>query len=188
MIAPLMPKATAVWLIQNTTLTFEQIADFCHLHVAEVTGIADGDVAKGIIGVDPVTMGQLEKDEILRCQNDSTLRLRLLADMQNIISQQKRKSKYTPVAKRNSKPDAVMWLLKNCPELTEAQIVKLIGTTKSTIQSVKNKTHWNSQNIKAKDPVILGLCTQTELNAVYGVVKQKAESSKRSGSDDVPLS
>ncbi len=176
--APLMPKATAVWLIENTTLTFEQIANFCGLHHLEIQGIADGEVAKGIIGLDPTTNGQLSHEEIKRCEQDSSQSLRLSEDaVKHMIVEQKshKGGKYTPVARRQDKPEAVAWLLKNCPEMADSQITKLIGTTKNTIDSIRNKTHWNSQNIKPKDPVLLGLCSQTELDKVYAVAKKRAE-------------
>ena len=177
MIKPLMPKATAVWLIDNTTLTFDQIAGFCSLHPLEVQGIADGDVAKGIVGLDPVSNGQLTRAEIARCEKDSATRLQMTEEAQrHIISETKvKKGKYTPVARRGDKPDAVAWLLKNCEEMSEAQITKLVGTTKHTIDSVRSKTHWNSQNIKPRDPVLLGLCSQAELDKAYGIAKKKAE-------------
>jgi hypothetical protein len=176
--APLMPKATAVWLIENTTLTFDQIAGFCGLHPLEIQGIADGEVAKGIVGIDPVTNGQLSVEEIKRCEQDAKLPLRLSEDaIKHLIVEQKshKGGKYTPVARRQDKPEAVAWLLKNCPELLDSQITKLIGTTKATIDSIRNKTHWNAQNIKPKDPVLLGLCSQTELDKVYSLAKKKAE-------------
>jgi uncharacterized protein len=178
MTAPLMPKATAVWLIQNTSLTFEQIADFCGLHVMEVQGIADGDVARGIIGIDPIVSGQVSREEIARCEKDPSATIRLSEAALKLNSQTKQsKSKYTPVARRQDKPDAVAWLLKNCPEMTDAQITKLIGTTKNTIESVRSKSHWNMQNIKPKDPVLLGLCSQSELDRVYTIAMRKAEAS-----------
>ncbi len=178
MTAPLMPKATAVWLIQNTSLTFEQIADFCGLHVMEVQGIADGDVARGIIGIDPIVSGQVSREEIARCEKDPSATIRLSEAALKLNSQTKQsKSKYTPVARRQDKPDAVTWLLKNCPEMTDAQITKLIGTTKNTIESVRSKSHWNMQNIKPKDPVLLGLCSQSELDRVYTIAMRKAEAS-----------
>ncbi len=176
--APLMPKATAVWLIENTTLTFDQIAGFCGLHSLEIQGIADGEVAKGIIGIDPTTTGQLSIDEIRRCEQDPRSSLRLSEDaIKHLIVEKKshKGGKYTPVARRQDKPEAVAWLLKNCPEMVDSQITKLIGTTKNTIDSIRNKTHWNSQNIKPKDPVLLGLCSQTELDKVYAVAKKRAE-------------
>ncbi|MCE2991563.1 MAG: DUF1013 domain-containing protein [Candidatus Jidaibacter sp.] len=178
MSAPLMPKATAVWLIENTTLTFEQIADFCGIHYLEVQGIADGDVAKGISGVDPIVAGQLTREELERCEKDPSAKLKLsesAAKFNYAQSKNSTKGKYTPVARRQDKPDAVAWILKNCPEISDAQIVKLIGTTKNTIESVRSKTHWNSQNIKPKDPVLLGLCSQSELDKIHSQARKKAE-------------
>lgn len=177
---PLMPKATAVWLIENTALTFEQIAEFCGLHTLEVQSIADGDVSKGILGVDPINNGQLTKEEIARCEKDPSLRLRLTEEaVRHIVSNSKtRKGKYTPVARRQDKPDSIAWLLKNCPEMSDAQIVKLIGTTKGTIEAVRDKTHWNINNIKPKDPVLLGLCSQAELDRVYTIAQKKYAASE----------
>lgn len=176
MALPLMPKATAVWLIENTTLNFEQIADFCGMHPLEVQGIADGEVAIGIVGKSPVDSGQVSMDEIHRCEKDSTARLSLSGEARKYMSNRVKGSRYTPVARRQDKPDAIAWLLKNHPELGEAQIVRLIGTTKSTIEAIRSKTHWNSQNIKAKDPVMLGLCTQVDLEATVAKAKKAAES------------
>ena len=162
---PLMSKATAIWLIDNTTLTFEQIAEFCGLHPLEVQGIADGEVAKGIIGVDPIVNGQLTKEEIKRCEKNITAKLELSGNTIKVMKEQnktKKKNRYTPVARRQDKPNAIAWILKNCPEITERQIVKLIGTTKATINSVKDKTHWNFSNVKPKDPVLnkcMKICT-----------------------------
>jgi hypothetical protein len=175
---PLMPKATAVWLIENTSLTFEQIADFCGIHPLEVQGIADGEVAKGIIGVDPIVSGQLTREELERCEKDSSLHLKLseAAAKLNYAQSKQIKGKYTPVARRQDKPDAISWILKNCPEISDAQIIKLIGTTKNTIEAVRSKTHWNSNNIKPKDPVLLGLCSQAELDKIYAAAKKRAES------------
>ncbi|WP_142849841.1 DUF1013 domain-containing protein [Telmatospirillum sp. J64-1] len=161
MALPLMPKATAVWLVENTTLTFEQIADFCGMHSLEVQAIADGEVATGIVGLDPVASGQLTQEEIARCEKDENARLRLIASE---ISQPKSKgARYTPVSKRQDRPDAIAWLLKHHPELTDAQICKLIGTTKPTILAVRDRTHWNAANIKPRNPVTLGLCTEADL-------------------------
>lgn len=172
MTLPLMPKATAVWLIENTTLTFEQIAEFCGMHSLEVKGIADGEVAVGIIGQDPITSGQLTLEEIKRCESDSTARLNLSTRAKKHLEAKKKKgARYTPVARRQDKPDAIAWLLKHCPEMTEAQITKLIGTTKNTIQAVRDKTHWNSNNIRPRDPVLLGLCTQVELDKMLEKAK-----------------
>ena len=180
MATPLMPKATAVWLIQNTSLTFKQISDFCGLHVLEIKGIADGDVAKGIIGFDPIIQGQLTSQELKRCEANPEATLSLSESALRLIHEQKQKkaSKYTPVARRQDKPEAIAWLLKNCPELSDMQIAKLVGSTKNTISSIKNKTHWNISNIRPKDPVLLGICSQTELNLIYNQAKAKAAATK----------
>jgi uncharacterized protein len=165
MTVPLMPKATAVWLVENTSLTFEQIADFCGLHPLEVQAIADGEVAIQMQGLDPVANGQTTAEEIARCQADPEARLKLSPQA---VPQQFVKHKgprYTPIAKRQDKPDAIAFLLRNDPELSDAQISKLIGTTKPTIQAVRDRTHWNSANIKPRHPVGLGLCTLDELDA-----------------------
>lgn len=159
-----MPKATAVWLLDNTTLTFEQIADFCELHILEIQAIADGDSASGMVGLNPITSGQLTKEEITRCEEDTTQHLKITPPVTADSILGKKKSKYTPVAKRQDRPDAIAWLLKFHPELSDAAICRLLGTTTNMIKSVKNKTHWNATNIKAKNPVSIGLCTQTELD------------------------
>jgi uncharacterized protein len=162
---PLMPKATAVWLVDNTSLTFEQIADFCGLHPLEVKGIADEDVAKGIKGQDPVTSGQLTREQILEAEANPKIRLKMAPPKHKVLPvKQKKIPRYTPVSKRQDKPDAVYWILRNHPEFTDADIVKLIGTTKSTIQKIRERSHWNATNIKAVDPVTLGLCSQLELD------------------------
>jgi hypothetical protein len=160
-----MPKATAVWLIDKTALTFTQIADFCGMHPLEVQAIADGEVAQGIVGYDPVANFQVTAAEIARCEKDESLRLHLLPPA-NPPPKKGRGARYTPVAKRNDRPDAIAFVLRNFPQLSEAQVVKLLGTTKDTIQKVRERSHWNSTNIKPRDPVILGLCTQTDLNAM----------------------
>jgi hypothetical protein len=163
--APLMPKATAVWLVENTSLTFEQIADFCELHPLEIQAIADGEVANQMQGLDPVANGQTTMEEIARCQADPEARLKLSPQA---IPQQMFRHKgprYTPIAKRQDKPDAIAFLLRNHPELSDTQICKLIGTTKPTIAAVRDRTHWNSPNIKPRHPVELGLCTVAELDA-----------------------
>ncbi len=162
---PLMPKATAVWLVDNTSLTFEQIADFCGLHPLEVKGIADEDVAKGIKGQDPVVTGQLTRDQIEQAEKDPKARLKMAPPKHKIPAvKPQRASRYTPVSKRQDKPDAVYWLLRNHPECSDADIIKLVGTTKATIQKIRERSHWNAQNIKAVDPVTLGLCSQLELD------------------------
>lgn len=162
----LMPKATAVWLVDNTSLSFDQIADFCGLHPLEVKGIADGDVAAGVRGADPVSNGQLTRDEIEKAENDAKYRMKAIAPKYADLHQpnKKRGPRYTPLSRRQSRPDAIAWLVRNHPELTDGQISKLIGTTKSTIESVRDRTHWNSANIKPTDPVSLGLCSQVDLD------------------------
>lgn len=174
----LMPKATAVWLVENTTLTFEQIADFCDMHPLEVQGIADGEVAISIIGQDPIAASQLTREEIERCEKDPKQKLELSAKAKELLATRSKKpkgSRYTPVARRQDKPDAIAWLIKHCPELTDAQISRLIGTTKNTINSIRNKTHWNWGNLTPRDPVLLGLCTQTDLDKVLKKAKAEAE-------------
>jgi hypothetical protein len=163
----LMPKATAVWLIENTSLAFNQIADFCGLHPLEVQGIANEDVAKGIRGVDPIAGGFLSREEIARGEADDTYKLKPLEQKRIDLPQvKKRQGRYTPIARRQDRPDAIAWFLKNHPEVPDSKVVKLIGTTKATIDQVRNRQHWNSNNIKPVDPVSLGLCSQIELDAV----------------------
>ncbi|GAB0117675.1 DUF1013 domain-containing protein [Acidisoma sp. 7E03] len=163
MTLPLMPKATAVWLIDKTALTFDQIAEFCGMHPLEVQAIADGEVAQGIMGYDPVANGQLTAEDIARCEADPSARLRILPSAVP-TSKKTKGGRYTPVAKRNDRPDAIAFLLRNFPQLSELQLAKLLGTTKETIQKVRERSHWNSANIKPRDPVILGLCKQSDLN------------------------
>jgi hypothetical protein len=165
MALPLMPKATAVWLVENTGLTFEQIAQFCGLHVLEVQAIADGEVAAGIQGLDPIANGQLTQAELDRVAADPNARLELLVSDLPLPGAKLHGGRYTPIAKRQDKPDAIAWMVKNYPDLTDAQIQKLLGTTKPTIAAVRDRTHWNTTNIKPRHPVSLGLCTQTELDA-----------------------
>ena len=163
--SPLMPKATAVWLVENTALTFRQIADYTSLHELEVKGIADGDVAAGIKGLDPVTGGQLTREEIEKGEADASYRLHLLESKVNIpVKRSTSGPRYTPVSRRGERPDAIAWLLRHHPELPESAIMKLVGTTKSTIAAVKDRSHWNSSNIKPVDPVTLGLCSQLDLD------------------------
>lgn len=164
---PLMPKATAVWLVDNTSLTFDQIADFVGMHPLEVKGIADEDVAKGIKGIDPVSNGQLTREQIEEAEKNSEVRLELAPSKYKLPQVKTKKSpRYTPVSKRQDKPDAIYWLIRNHPEMTDADIIRLIGTTKATISKIRERGHWNSQNIKAVDPVTLGLCSQIELDFV----------------------
>ncbi|HTR17200.1 MAG TPA: cell cycle transcriptional regulator TrcR [Acetobacteraceae bacterium] len=172
MTLPLMPKATAVWLIEKTALTFTQIAEFCGMHPLEVQAIADGEVAQGIVGYDPVANGQVSAGEIKRCEADNNARLRLLPTA-NPLPKRHRGARYTPVAKRNDRPDAIAFVLRNYPQLSEQQVVKLLGTTKETIQKVRDRAHWNSANIKPRDPVILGLCSQTDLNAAVASANER---------------
>ena len=163
---PLMPKATAVWLVDNTTLTFKQIADFCGMHELEIKGIADGEVAKGVMGISPVESGQIKKEELQRCMADSNAKMQInVSQVYEKISKGKKKTaKYTPVARRQDKPDAIYWLIKKCPNINDSTIIKLIGTTKSTISAIRDRSHWNMQNIKSRDPVLLGICNQTDLD------------------------
>ena len=161
----LMPKATAVWLIDNTALTFEQIGDFCQLHELEVQAIADGEVSAGIQGYNPVQNSQVTADEITRCEADSTARLKLSESNLPQPTMRTKGPRYVPVARRGDKPDGIAWLVKHHPELSDAQIGKLIGTTKETIKKIRERSHWNIQNIQAKHPAMLSLCSQTDLNA-----------------------
>ncbi len=175
MAKPLMPKATAVWLVENTSLTFDQIAEFCGLHVLEVKGIADGEVAHGIKGMDPISSGQLTRDEIQRGQKDPSYRLQLAKSKVDLPEMKtKRPPRYTPVSKRHDRPNAILWLLRYHPELTDSQIMRLVGTTKPTIQSIRDRTHWNSANLQAQDPVALGLCTQIDLDAAVAKASRRA--------------
>ena len=173
---PLMPKATAVWLVENTTLTFQQIADFCDMHPLEVQGIADGEVSVGIMGQDPLTNGQLSKDEITRCEADESSKMELLKAKEAVANPRRKVQRYTPVSKRQDRPNAISWLIKYHPELKDAQISRLLGTTKTTITAVRSRSHWNIVNIKAQDPVLLGLCKQIELEAE---VLKASKSNKR---------
>lgn len=161
----LMPKATAVWLVENTALTFDQIAEFCRLHPLEVKGIADGEVATGIKGYDPVVAGQLTREELDRAIADPEYRMHVAEPKVRVPEMRRTKGpRYTPVSKRQDRPNAILWLLRNHPELKDAQIMRLVGTTKTTILSVKEKTHWNANNLTPMDPVTLGLCSQLDLD------------------------
>jgi uncharacterized protein len=163
---PLMPKATAVWLVENTSLSFDQIADFCKLHPLEVKGIADGEVAAGIKGLDPITTGQLTREEIERAQSNPEHRLKIAESRVKLpeVKRTKKGPRYTPVSRRHDRPNAILWLVRNHPELKDAQIMRLVGTTKTTIQQVRERTHWNSANLQPMDPVTLGLCSQIDLD------------------------
>ena len=179
---PLMPKATAVWLVENTALTFDQIAEFCGLHALEVQAIADGEVAAQMQGLDPVANGQITAEEIKRCEQDPAARLQLAEQAQPAPLVKHKGPRYTPISKRQDKPDAIAWLLKNHPELSDGQISKLVGTTKPTIGAVRDRTHWNSPNIKPRHPVALGLCTLPELEAA---VNRASKGKKRAVVDDI---
>jgi uncharacterized protein len=182
MALPLMPKATAVWLVENTALTFDQIAEFCGLHALEVQAIADGEVAAQMQGLDPVANGQITPEEIKRCEQDPAARLQLSDQAQPVPLVKHKGPRYTPISKRQDKPDAIAWLLKNHPELSDGQISKLVGTTKPTIGAVRDRTHWNSPNIKPRHPVALGLCTLPELEAA---VSRASKGKKRAVVDDI---
>ncbi len=175
MALPLMPKATAVWLVDNSTLGFGQIGEFCGLHELEVQAIADDEVAVGMHGMDPVANGELTAEEIERCQKDPAAHLNPAEPSVELPKQKSKGARYTPVSKRQDRPDAIFWLLKNYPELSDAQISKLVGTTKPTINAVRTKTHWNSTNIKAQNPVGLGLCTGADLEKMVVIARGRAE-------------
>jgi hypothetical protein len=161
-----MPKATAVWLVDNTSLSFEQIAAFCNLHPLEVKGIADGEVAAGIKGMDPVTSNQLTREEIEKAEKDPNHRLKLAQSKVKLpeVKRTRKGPRYTPVSRRHDRPNAILWLLRNHPELKDASIMRLVGTTKTTIQQIRERTHWNSAQLQPMDPVTLGLCSQIDLD------------------------
>ena len=162
---PLMPKATAIWLVDNTSLSFKQIGDFCGMHELEIKGIADGEVGVGIKGLNPITNNQLTKEEIEKCSNDTNTSLEIIVnEISTKTEQSNKKKRYTPLSKRQDRPDAVYWLIRNHPELKDSQVARLVGSTKSTIDAIKNRTHWNMTNIRPQDPVGLGLCKQIELD------------------------
>ena len=163
--APLMPKATAVWLVENTSLSFSQIADFCKLHELEVKAVADGEAAQGIKGQDPITSGQLTREEIERAQKNPNHQLQLAVSKVRLPPVKPRKGpRYTPVSRRQDRPNAILWLVRNHPELKDSQIMRLVGTTKTTIAAIRDRTHWNAQNLTPADPVTLGLCSQLDLD------------------------
>jgi hypothetical protein len=174
---PLMPKATAVWLVENTALSFEQIADFCGLHALEVNAIADDEVVFGMQGMNPVSAGDLTLEEIERCQVDSLARLNPAPRRAPVAK--KKRARYTPVSKRQDRPDAIAWLLKNYPEISDAQISKLIGTTKPTITSIRDRSHWNTTNIKAQNPISLGLCSADDLEKIVIIARARAGTSRK---------
>lgn len=188
--APLMPKATAVWLLDNTALTFDQVADFTKMHPLEIRAIADGDAAQGIKGMDPISTGQLTREEIEKAEKDSDYRLRLQESKVTLPPQPKRKGpRYTPVSRRHERPSAILWLLRNHAELKDAQIMRLVGTTKSTIASVRDRTHWNTSALTPIDPVTLGLCSQIELDfEVQRAAKEKPVDAAYGGATLLPAS
>ena len=179
---PFMPKATAVWLVENTKISFKQIADFCDLHELEVKGIADGDVAKGIKAYNPILAGQLTREEIEECSKD--INKPIVLNKKNLdIKFEKKVNKYIPLSKRQDRPEAVLWLTKNYPQLSDGQIVKLVGSTKNTVSSIKNKSYWNSSNLTPKDPVVFNFCSEVDIKkaiekADRRIVKEKKKSEK----------
>jgi len=184
MALPLMQKATAVWLVENTSLTFRQIATFCGLHELEISGIADGEVAQGIRGMDPISTNQLTREEIENCETNADRNLKLMINPAAKGEKKRRGPKYTPLSKRQDKPSAILWLVKFHPELTDAQISKLVGTTKNTIQTIRQRSHWNINNIQPIDPVALGLCKQVELDIQVKRSSKKNVAVKENSDDE----
>ncbi len=183
---PLMPKGTAVWLVDNTTLTFNQIAQFVGLHELEVQAIADGDVAIGMQGLDPIKAGALAAEEVERCEGDPNAVLQMIKPNIPQPKIRQKGARYTPVSKRGDRPNAISWLVKNYPELSDVQISKLIGTTKPTIASVRDRSHWNSPNIKAENPVGLGLCIATDLEKAVAVARARSRTVHAPKAEPVP--
>ena len=176
---PFMPKATAVWLVENTTLTFKQIAKFCNLHELEIKGIADGDVAKGIKAYNPILAGQLSREEVEMCSKDPTKELKLIKKVDDVELKERKKPKYTPLSKRQDRPDAILWLCKNASELTDGQISKLVGSTKNTVSLIRKRSYWNFSSLKPRDPVILALCTQETFQKSLEKAKRRVEREKK---------
>ena len=178
--SPFMPKATAVWLVENTTLSFKQIANFCNLHELEIKGIADGDVAKGIKAYNPILAGQLTREEVDLCSKDHNRELKLNKKKEDVVvSKDRKKAKYTPISKRKDRPDSVLWLVKNFPQLSDGQIAKLVGSTKGTVSLIRNRTFWNFSSLTARDPVILGLCTQINFEKAVAKADRTKEREKK---------
>jgi len=175
---PFMPKATAVWLVENTKISFKQIAAFCDLHELEVKGIADGDVAKGIKAYNPILAGQLTREEIEESSKDADRPLKLNKKVLDIKSENK-SNKYIPLSKREDRPQAVLWLTKNCPQLADSQIVRLVGSTKKTVELIRNKRYWNSSNLSPKDPVVSNLCSQADIKKEMDKAERKAIRKKK---------
>ena len=189
---PFMPKATAVWLVENTKISFRQIADFCNLHELEVKGIADGDVAKGIKAYNPILAGQLTREEVEACSADSNKSIILNKKKLDIQSERKEKN-YIPLSRRQDRPNAAFWLIKNYPQLSDGQIVKLVGSTKNTVSNIRNKNYWNSSNLSPKDPVVSNLCSQAEIkNAVdkaeRKIARKKKEEEKEKKNNETKIS
>ena len=176
---PLMPKATAVWLVENTKISFKQIANFCNLHELEVKGIADGDVAKGIKAYNPILAGQLTREEIEACSTDNNKILTIKKKTLDIKHEKKRGKKYIPLSKRQDRPEAALWLIKNYPNLSDGQIGKLIGSTKNTASLIRNKNYWNSSNLSPKDPVVSNLCSQIDIKNAAEKADKKAARKKK---------
>ena len=177
--SPFMPKATAVWLVENTTLTFKQIAEFCKLHELEIKGIADGDVARGIKAYNPILAGQLSREEIESCSKDPNKKISILKKLDKVEVKERKKPKYTPLSKRQDRPDAILWLCKNASELTDGQISKLVGSTKGTVSLIRKRSYWNFSNLKPRDPVILALCTQDAYQKSLEKAKRRIEREKK---------
>ena len=177
--APLMPMATAVWLVENTSLTFKQIADFCKLHEVEVQGIADGEVGKGIVGYNPIISGQLTRDEIDLSSKDSSRPLNLKENEIEIKSEEKKSKRYIPLSKRQDKPDSALWLIKQHSILKDSQIAKLVGITKNSTTAIRNKSYWNFNNLNAKDPVAMGLFTQKDLKDALDKAERRLKREKK---------
>ena len=188
--APLMPKATAVWLVDNTALSFDQVADFCKMHPLEIRAIADGDAAQGIKGMDPISSGQLTREEIEKGEQDPNYRLKLEESKVRLPEAKKKKGpRYTPVSRRHERPSAILWLVRSHPELKDAQIMRLVGTTKTTIASVRDRTHWNASTLTPMDPVTLGLCSQIDLDfEVQRAAKEKPLVEQYGGATLLPAS
>tara|TARA_A100001011_G_scaffold393917_1_gene485034 strand:- start:193 stop:822 length:630 start_codon:yes stop_codon:yes gene_type:complete len=177
---PFMPKATAVWLVQNTTLSFKQIANFCNLHELEIKGIADGDVAKGIKAYNPILAGQLTREEIDVCSKDLNRQLKInKKNVDVLVTSERKKSKYTPLSKRKDRPDSILWLVKNFSQLTDGQIAKIVGSTKATVSLIRKRTYWNLSSLTPKDPVILGLCTQIVFEKAVEKANRRVEREKK---------
>ena len=176
---PLMPMATAVWLVENTTLTFKQIAEFCNLHEVEIQGIADGEVAKGIVGYNPIIAGQLTKEEIELSSKDPSRPLKINNYNLDISDDSRKIKKYIPLSKRQDKPDSALWLIKQHPSLKESQIARLVGITKNSVTAIKNKSYWNFNNLNSKDPVAIGLFSQKELQEALEKAERRIKREKK---------